>query len=70
LSYGKRLDSAPPVAPRICVDCGATAPVTNTAHTLISREHGWRLLRKQAPDGRWVLQWRCASCWQRFKNHP
>jgi hypothetical protein len=46
------------------------APTTKTAHTLISREYGWRLARRHMPDGSWALQWRCASCWQRLKTRP
>jgi hypothetical protein len=65
-----RLDSVPPSERRTCVDCNALAPTTKTAHTLISREYGWRLARRHMPDGSWTLQWRCASCWQRLKAHP
>jgi hypothetical protein len=70
LSDSKRIDSSPPSDPRICVDCRTTAPATRTAHTLISRAYGWRLLRNQAPGGKWVLQWRCATCWAKFKTPP
>jgi hypothetical protein len=65
-----RRDSVPPSERRTCVDCNAIAPQTKTAHTLISREYGWRLLRQETPDGKWVLYWRCAACWQRYKGRP
>jgi hypothetical protein len=58
---------APPPERRVCTDCGATAPVTQTPHTLISRAHGWRLLRVPTPQGQWDLQWRCSPCWQKYK---
>jgi hypothetical protein len=49
-----------------CADCGVHAPKTTTAHTLISREHAWRLIRRSVADGV-VAEWRCPRCWQRFK---
>lgn len=45
-------------AARRCSDCGATAPGTRTAYTLISAKHGWRLLRE--PDGQ--MMWLCPGC--------
>jgi hypothetical protein len=52
---------------RRCVECGIVAPETNTAHTLISQAHGWRVTRTPAPDGSMAVQWRCADCWKRHK---
>jgi hypothetical protein len=49
------------------VECGVDAPETNTAHTLISQTHGWRLTRVRTQDGSWAVEWRCADCWKRHK---
>jgi hypothetical protein len=51
-----------------CVDCRAIAPETNTSHTLISASFGWRLTRRQLPDGKFAAEWRCASCWRKHKE--
>lgn len=58
-----------PGSPRQCVDCGACAPKTQTAHTLISSKHGWRLSRARdgASDG-YTFQWRCPKCWASHKS--
>lgn len=48
----------PATAPRKCSDCGATAPGTRTAYTLISAKHGWRLLR----DADAQMIWLCPAC--------
>lgn len=50
-----------------CVDCSRQSPPTETGYTLISREFGWRLTRTRAGDGSFVLEWRCPSCWQKYK---
>jgi hypothetical protein len=52
---------------RCCVDCKACAPKTQTAHTLISSKHGWRLSRARASDG-YTFQWRCPKCWAVHKT--
>jgi hypothetical protein len=54
--------------PPQCVDCSASAPTTNTAHTLISAQHGWRLARRKTPEGQRVIEWRCPRCWLRYKS--
>jgi hypothetical protein len=51
-----------------CVDCAASAPTTNTAHTLISAQHGWRLARRKTPEGQSLVEWRCPGCWLRYKS--
>ncbi len=43
------------------------APETNTAHTLISQAHGWRVTRTPKPDGTMAVEWRCADCWKKHK---
>ncbi len=55
---------------RVCVDCRASAPETDTNYTLISSQHGWRLTRDQSPDRPGVMVWRCPECWQRHKQRP
>jgi hypothetical protein len=51
-----------------CVGCGTTAPDTDTNHTLISSTFGWRLTRRKSFDGTTLLDWRCATCWRKFKD--
>jgi hypothetical protein len=50
-----------------CIDCKKTSPPSRTEQTLLSAAHGWRLQRTQNPDGTFALQWRCATCWSRYK---
>jgi hypothetical protein len=52
---------------RICVDCKAPSPDTQTQYTLISK-HGWRVVRGTGPDGRTTLDWRCPKCWAVYKS--
>jgi hypothetical protein len=51
-----------------CDGCGASAPDTNTDYTLISKSFGWRLTRRKLPDGALTMEWRCASCWKKYKG--
>jgi hypothetical protein len=54
---------------RVCVDCGSCAPKTQTAHTLISSKHGWRLTRaRMTNDEGYLFQWRCPKCWATHKS--
>ena len=53
---------------RSCTGCGAASPQTQTAHTLISSKHGWRLEMKRGSNGRAALVWRCPACWERHKQ--
>jgi hypothetical protein len=50
-----------------CVDCGAIAPETDTAYTLIGARFGWRLRYVPDETGRRVQQWRCLTCYRRDK---
>jgi len=50
-----------------CVDCGTTAPETETAYTLISPRHRWRLMKVVDASGQQVVEWRCAKCWARHR---
>jgi len=54
---------------QICVDCRKLSPETNSDHTLISAEFGWRVLRRdKAGDGAGTIEWRCPPCWQVYKR--
>lgn len=48
-----------------CVDCKTPAPQEDTKYTLIGQ--GWRLRRRETPDGV-VLEWRCIDCWRKMKK--
>jgi hypothetical protein len=52
-----------------CIDCGATAPDTDTNYTLISSSFGWRLTRRVGADGSRAAEWRCPNCWNKHKVH-
>jgi DNA-directed RNA polymerase subunit RPC12/RpoP len=52
----------------VCSDCGAESPEVETNYTLISARHGWRLTRAFLPDGKIRMEWRCPTCWVRFKS--
>jgi hypothetical protein len=51
-----------------CVVCGAKSPNTETNYTLISPKFGWRLSRRPAGDGTFIVEWRCADCWSKHKE--
>lgn len=51
---------------RRCTDCRKPAPDTDTAHTLISGKHQWRLSRRMEGQ-QWINEWRCPDCWRRYK---
>jgi hypothetical protein len=53
---------------RECADCGKAPPHTETAYTLISPKHAWRLSRRAMPDGTVVVEWRCPECWRKYKD--
>ncbi|MGA2447930.1 MAG: hypothetical protein ABTD50_04555 [Polyangiaceae bacterium] len=55
------------VARECCADCGLEAPATQTAYTLISPAHRWRLEKGVDASGRQVVKWRCAKCWARYR---
>jgi hypothetical protein len=52
---------------RRCGACGRPAPLTSTPHTLIGKQHGWRLVRTAAAEGRIDVTWRCPGC---FAKQP
>jgi DNA-directed RNA polymerase subunit RPC12/RpoP len=51
-----------------CIGCRARSPDVATEYTLISSRFGWRLTRKKNADGSYALEWRCPTCWARFKD--
>jgi hypothetical protein len=51
-----------------CVVCGAESPKTETNYTLISPKFGWRLSRRAAGDGTFIVEWRCGPCWTKHKE--
>jgi len=53
---------------RECADCGKLPPHTETAYTLISPKHAWRLSRRPGPDGGVIVEWRCPECWRKYKE--
>ncbi|MFI5301453.1 MAG: hypothetical protein ACHREM_25480 [Polyangiales bacterium] len=51
----------------VCADCKKPSPETDTNYTLISSRYGWRLTRSRGPDGKAIVEWRCADCWRKYK---
>jgi hypothetical protein len=49
-----------------CVGCGRVSPETNGDNTLTT-SFGWRVIRVVDDKGTGVVEWRCATCWQRHK---
>lgn len=52
----------------VCVGCGQLSPPTTTSYTLISARYGWRLTLSKDEQGQRVPEWRCPTCWQRFRG--
>jgi hypothetical protein len=52
----------------VCVVCGIQSPKTDTNYTLISPKFGWRLSRRPADDGTFIVEWRCHECWTKYKE--
>jgi len=52
---------------QLCIDCGKQSPETETNYTLISAQFGWRLTRRKAENGEFVVEWRCPDCWRKHK---
>jgi hypothetical protein len=52
---------------KVCVECRAIAPATDSAYTLISQRFGWRLVYALDAQGKRVPQWRCDKCFRRSK---
>jgi len=62
------LDDADGKQSHICVDCRTTSPLTETNYTLISARHGWRLTLATDATGARVMEWRCPTCWARYRK--
>jgi hypothetical protein len=53
-----------------CCGCGATPPPSeddSDASSLLSLRFGWRVVRQVDANGSVSAQWRCPSCWDRYK---
>lgn len=50
-----------------CVMCLVRSPSTNTNYTLIST-NGWRLTLTNTQSGQRKGEWRCPSCWKKYKR--
>jgi hypothetical protein len=50
-----------------CCECSAKAPDTEIESSPFLSALGWRVLRKDGPDGAYGVEWRCKSCWKKFK---
>jgi hypothetical protein len=57
------------VRPDACIDCGAQAPALaeDESTTIFTKATGWRLVLRKAAEGAHVPEWRCASCWQKYR---
>jgi len=51
----------------VCDYCGAVAPATDTAYTLIGQRFAWRLTYAVDDNGKRVPKWRCDKCFRRSK---
>lgn len=49
-----------------CVGCAKMSPETNGEHTLTT-SYGWRIRKAFDAAGAPFVEWRCPTCWQRFK---
>jgi hypothetical protein len=50
-----------------CCECSANAPDTEIESSPFLSSLGWRVIRKDTPDGVYAVEWRCKSCWKKFK---
>lgn len=50
------------VVERKCHDCGTVSPKTQSVHTLIGPDHGWRIRRVRDGEAH-RFEWRCRGCW-------
>ena len=58
----------PRVSSRSVLSAAVQSPKTDTNYTLISPKFGWRLSRRPAGDGTFIVEWRCADCWNKHKE--
>jgi hypothetical protein len=52
----------------VCTDCGTTLPAMDDDSTLVSVKYGWRLVRRADDAGVMVSEWRCPTCWGRYRQ--
>ena len=50
-----------------CVGCAAEPPASNGDSTLVSAR-GWRLTAAVGEGGSKLMQWRCPTCWARYRR--
>ncbi len=56
-----------PIVRHTCVDCGTESPETELSYSLLSLA-GWRELRVEEPGGGTKVEWRCPTCWAKYKR--
>jgi hypothetical protein len=49
-----------------CIACGRLSPETN-GDTTLTTSYGWRIRKGVGADGGAAVEWRCPTCWQKFK---
>jgi len=49
-----------------CIGCASVSPEANSDNTLTT-SFGWRLIRVVDAKGVGVIEWRCATCWAKYK---
>jgi hypothetical protein len=50
-----------------CCECSAKAPDTEIESSPFLSSLGWRVIRKDSPEGAYVVEWRCRTCWKKYK---
>ena len=57
------------VRPDSCIDCGTEAPALSEddSTTIFTRATGWRLVLRKGADGIHLPEWRCGTCWQKYR---
>lgn len=61
-------DGDEPPSQHQCVACRALSPPTRGAHTSVSAQHGWRVVRTALTDGGFRYEWHCPACWIRVRR--
>jgi len=49
----------------VCSRCAAKSPPVASDFTLLGASLGWRVARRQRPDGATVVEWFCPECWRK-----
>lgn len=49
-----------------CIDCHMATPQRRDGQP-VSSSFGWRLNKRELPDGTVALEWRCPTCWKNYK---